>query len=58
MRDCIMTPIFGDVFTEMAVLLFAQATDRAVLRYVALAFALLAAMTAVAFDQRAWSDGG
>lgn len=45
--------LFGT--TAVAVLLLlAQATDNAVLRDVALVFALLAAVTAVAFVRRAW----
>ena len=47
--------LFGT--TSVAVLLvLAQATDKAALRDVALIFALLAAVTAVAFVRRAWSD--
>jgi multicomponent Na+:H+ antiporter subunit F len=39
------------------VLLLAQAFERPMLRDVALIFALLAAVTAVAFVQRAWAAG-
>lgn len=39
-------------------LLLAQATANAALRDVALVFALLAAVTAVAFVRRAWMDQG
>lgn len=47
--------LFGT--TAVAVLLLlAQATDNAALRDVALLFALLAAVTAVAFVRRAWPD--
>ena len=47
--------LFGT--TSVAVLLLlAQATDKAALRDVALVFALLAAVTAIAFVRRAWSD--
>ena len=47
--------LFGT--TAVAVLLLlAQATGNAALRDVALLFALLAAVTAVAFVQRAWPD--
>ncbi len=47
--------LFGT--TSVAVLLvLAQATDKAALRDVALVFALLAAVTAVAFVRRAWPD--
>ncbi len=49
--------LFGT--TSVAVLLvLAQATDKAALRDVALVFALLAAVTAVAFVRRAWSGRG
>lgn len=49
--------LFGT--TSVAVLLLlAQATDKVALRDVALVFALLAAVTAVAFVRRAWSDRG
>jgi len=45
--------LFGT--TSVAVLLvLAQATDQAALRDVALVFALLAAVTAIAFVRRAW----
>jgi len=47
--------LFGT--TSVAVmLLLAQATDKSVLRDVALVLALLAAVTAVAFVRRAWRD--
>ena len=47
--------LFGT--TSVAVLLLlAQASDNGSLRDVALVFALLAAVTAVAFVRRAWSD--
>ena len=47
--------LFGT--TAVAILLLlAQATGNAALRDVALVFALLAAVTAVAFVQRAWPD--
>jgi multicomponent Na+:H+ antiporter subunit F len=47
--------LFGT--TAVAVLLLlAQATENAALRDVALVFALLAAVTAVAFVQRVWPD--
>ena len=47
--------LFGT--TAVAVLLLlAQAYDNAALHDVALVFALLAAVTAVAFVRRAWSD--
>jgi len=47
--------LFGT--TAVAVLLvLAQATGNATLRDVALVFALLAAVTAVAFVRRAWPD--
>ena len=47
--------LFGT--TAVAVLLLlAQATGNAALRDVALVFALLAAVTAVAFVRRAWPD--
>ena len=47
--------LFGT--TAVAILLlFAEAADRAALRDVALVFALLAAVTAVAFVRRAWLD--
>ncbi|MCU7938118.1 MAG: pH regulation protein F [gamma proteobacterium symbiont of Bathyaustriella thionipta] len=39
------------------VLLLAQAFERPVLRDVALIFALLAAVTAIAFVRRAWASG-
>ncbi|HFD86357.1 MAG TPA: pH regulation protein F [Gammaproteobacteria bacterium] len=54
--DCMLaTQLFGT--TSVAVLLvLAQAMDKAVLRDVALIFALLAAVTAVAFVRRAWSE--
>ncbi len=49
--------LFGT--TAVAVLLLlAQATGNAALRDVALVFALLAAVTAVAFVRRAWPDQG
>lgn len=49
--------LFGT--TAVAVLLLlAQATGNVALRDVALLFALLAAVTAVAFVRRAWSDQG
>ncbi|MCW9013149.1 MAG: monovalent cation/H+ antiporter complex subunit F [Gammaproteobacteria bacterium] len=47
----------AQLFSTTAVailLLLAQATDKPALRDVALVFALLAAITAVAFVQRAW----
>ena len=49
----------GQLFGTTAVailLLLAQATESPALRDVALVFALLAAVTAVAFVQRAWPD--
>ena len=47
--------LFGT--TAVAVLLLlAEATDAGALRDVALVFALLAAVTAVAFVQKAWTD--
>lgn len=47
--------LFGT--TAVAILLLlAEATDRAALRDVALVFALLATVTAVAFVRRAWLD--
>jgi multicomponent Na+:H+ antiporter subunit F len=47
--------LFGT--TSVAVLLLlSQATDEAALRDVALVFALLATVTAVAFVRRAWPD--
>jgi len=49
--------LFGT--TAVAVLLLlAQASGNAALRDVALVFALLAAVTAVAFVRRAWLEGG
>ena len=49
------TQLFGT--TSVAVLLLlAQATEQAALRDVALVFALLAVVTAVAFVRRAWPD--
>ncbi len=39
-------------------LLLAEATETTALRDVALVFALLAAVTAVAFVQRAWTNPG
>lgn len=49
--------LFGT--TSVAVLLLlAQATDLPALRDVALVFALLAAVTAVTFVQRAWPEPG
>lgn len=45
--------LFGTTAVVM-LLLLAQATGNAALRDVALVFALLAAVTAVAFVQRAW----
>lgn len=49
--------LFGT--TAVAVLLLlAQATGNTALRDVALVFALLAAVTAVAFVRRAWMDQG
>lgn len=49
--------LFGT--TAVAILLLlAQALDRTALHDVALVFALLAAVTAVAFVRRAWSDQG
>ena len=49
------TQLFGT--TSVAVLLLlAQATNKAALRDVALVFALLAAVTAVAFVRRAWPE--
>jgi multicomponent Na+:H+ antiporter subunit F len=49
--------LFGT--TSVAVLLvLAQATEQAALRDVALVFALLAAVTAVAFVRRAWPSRG
>ena len=48
--------LFGT--TAVAILLlFAEATDTAALRDVALVFALLATVTAVAFVRRAWQRG-
>lgn len=41
-----------------SLLLLAQATGTAALRDVALVFALLAAVTVVAFVRRAWKGGG
>lgn len=49
----------GQLFGTTAVailLLLAQATENFAIRDVALVFALLAAVTAVAFVQRAWPD--
>jgi len=49
----------GQLFGTTAVailLLLAQATENPAIRDVALVFALLAAVTAVAFVQRAWPD--
>ena len=49
----------GQLFGTTAVailLLLAQATESSAIRDVALVFALLAAVTAVAFVQRAWPD--
>jgi len=49
----------GQLFGTTAVailLLLAQATESPAMRDVALVFALLAAVTAVAFVQRAWPD--
>ncbi len=49
--------VFGT--TAVAVLLLlSQALDNAALRDVAMVFALLAAVTAVAFVQRAWPEEG
>ncbi|ABV36003.1 multiple resistance and pH regulation protein F [Shewanella sediminis HAW-EB3] len=45
--------LFGTT-SVAAMLLLAQATDKPALRDVALVFALLAAVTAVAFIRRAW----
>ena len=47
--------LFGTSAVAVLILL-AQALDKAVLIDVALVFALLAAVTAVAFVQRAWPD--
>jgi len=47
--------LFGTT-SVAALLVLAQAMDKAALRDVALVFALLAAVTAVAFVRRAWSD--
>jgi len=47
--------LFGTTVVAM-LLLLAQATGNAALRDVALVFALLAAVTAVAFVRRAWTD--
>jgi len=47
--------LFGTT-SVATLLLLAQATNNAVLRDVALVFALLAAVTAVAFVRRAWPD--
>ena len=47
--------LFGTKLVAV-LLLLAQATDKSALRDVALMFALLAAVTAVAFVRRAWSD--
>lgn len=47
--------LFGTTAVAM-LLLLAQATGHAAIRDVALVFALLAAITAVAFVQRAWPD--
>ena len=47
--------LFGTKLVAV-LLLLAQATDKASLRDVALVFALLAAVTAVAFVRRAWPD--
>jgi len=47
--------LFGTTAVAM-LLLLAQASDNAALRDVALLFALLAAVTAVAFVRRAWPD--
>lgn len=49
--------LFGTTAVAM-LLLLAQATGNAALRDVALVFALLAAVTAVAFVQRAWPNKG
>lgn len=56
--DCMLAAqLFGT--TAVAVLLLlAQANGNAALRDVALVFALLAAVTAVAFVRRAWTDPG
>ena len=47
--------LFGTTAVAL-LLLLAQAYDKAALRDVALVFALLAAVTTVAFVRRAWSD--
>ena len=47
--------LFGTKLVAV-LLLLAQATDKAALRDVALVFALLAAVTAVAFVRRVWPD--
>ncbi len=49
--------LFGTTAVAM-LLLFAEADDNAALRDVALVFALLAAVTAVAFVRRAWPGTG
>jgi len=49
--------LFGST-TVACVLLLAQAFDYPTLRDVALIFALLAAVTAIAFVRRAWIAGG
>jgi multicomponent Na+:H+ antiporter subunit F len=49
--------LFGTTAVAM-LLLLAQAGDAAALRDVALVFALLAAVTAVAFVRRAWPEQG
>jgi multicomponent Na+:H+ antiporter subunit F len=49
--------LFGTTSVAM-LLLLAQASDKAALRDVALVFALLAAVAAVAFVRRAWPDHG
>jgi len=49
--------LFGTTAVAM-LLLLAQASGNAALRDVALLFALLAAVTAVAFVRRAWPDQG
>ncbi len=47
--------LFGTTAVAL-LLLLAQAAENAALRDVALVFALLAAVTAVAFVRRAWTD--
>ena len=47
--------LFGTTAVAM-LLILAEATDLGALRDVALVFALLAAVTAVAFVRRAWTD--